>query len=266
MAVACRNRTLFRLGQKWVRSANQGLGTSPHYVQVSALFGGAERVAIQQPLHLSQISGKNWKKCASGRGIAAKCLFSHTSQKAQLKACKQPGPVSAIYKAHLVRVRTRQSPWQICSGCPPRRFCCRLYTSRVFKSCLVLPETWRRSLTKSLADKEGRMLMARFWRFHAFTLPCMGKPRNCLSYYLWRRVQTARTSCLPFNRLWRLSWLRNCCVFEEQSQKISQKVTRPSMSISWKHEYRTSCFQSHKKSQKSSQHATGGSGCVHFPE
>ena len=36
-------------------------------------------------------------------------------------------------------------------------------------------------------------------------VPCnhtsLGKLRNCLSYYLWRRLQTARTSCLPFNRL-----------------------------------------------------------------
>ena len=31
-----------------------------------------------------------WKKCASGRGIAAKCLFSHTSQKAQLRAPLSP--------------------------------------------------------------------------------------------------------------------------------------------------------------------------------
>jgi len=31
----------------------------------------------------------------------------------------------AIYKAHLVRVKTQQSPRQIC---PPRRFCCRLST------------------------------------------------------------------------------------------------------------------------------------------
>jgi len=28
-----------------------------------------------------------------------------------------------------------------------------------------------RSLAKSLTDEEGRMLMARVWRFHAFTLP-----------------------------------------------------------------------------------------------
>ena len=30
------------------------------------------------------------KKCASGRGIAAKCLFFHTSQKAQLRAPLSP--------------------------------------------------------------------------------------------------------------------------------------------------------------------------------
>jgi len=88
-------------------------------------------------------------------------------------------------------------------------------------------------------------------------VPCMGKPRNCLSYYLWRRLQTARTSCLPFNRLSSKTQL---------SQKISQKVTRLLLSISWKHEYQTICLQSHNKSQKSSQNATGGGGCVHFLE
>jgi len=100
------------------------------------------------------------------------------------------------------------------------------------------------------SDVDGKV-----WRFHAFTLPCMGKPRNC--YYWWRRLQTARTSCLPFNRLSSKT---------QQSQKISQKATWLAMSISWKHEYRTSCFQSHNKSQKSSQYATGGGSCVHFLE
>jgi len=33
-----------------------------------------------------------------------------------------------------------------------------------------------RSLAKSLADEEGRMLMARVWRFHAFSL--LGKAKK----------------------------------------------------------------------------------------
>ena len=76
---------------------------------------------------------------------------------------------STSYLQSTLRVRTRQSPCQICSGCPPRWICCGSYTSRVFKGCLVFPETWRRSLVKSLAE-EGPMLMARVWGFHAFTL------------------------------------------------------------------------------------------------
>ena len=47
---------------------------------------------------------------------------------------------------------------------------------------------------RKITGRRRTMLMARVWRFHAFTLPCTGKPRNCLSYYLWRRLQTARTA------------------------------------------------------------------------
>jgi len=48
---------------------------------------------------------EDWRKCASGRGIAAECLLSRTSQKAQLRVplspCKQHAPVlEAISALH----------------------------------------------------------------------------------------------------------------------------------------------------------------------
>ena len=86
----------------------------------------------------------------------------------------------------------------------------------------LLGTSWdmeERSFGKLLADEEeGWMLKARVWRFHAFTLPweSLKWSRNCLSYYLWRRLQTARTSCLPFNRLGFSK--------PQQPQKISQNA------------------------------------------
>jgi len=61
-------------------------------------------------------------------------------KKGNLQKCK-----STSYFQNTLRVRTKQSPWQFCSGCPQRWICCGSYTSRVFKGCLVLPETWRRN-------------------------------------------------------------------------------------------------------------------------
>ena len=72
-------------------------------------------------------------------------------------------------------------------------------------------------------------------------VPCvhtsLGKPRNCLSYYLWRRLQTARTSCLPFNRL--------CS--KPQSQDFSKCHTTGRCPFP---RNRISCFQSHNNHKR----------------
>ena len=72
-------------------------------------------------------------------------------------------------------------------------------------------------------------------------VPCVhtsfGKPRNCLSYYLWRRLQTARTSCLPFNRL--------CS--KPQSQDFSKCHTTGRCPFP---RNRISCFQSHNNHKR----------------
>jgi len=84
----------------------------------------------------------------------------------------------AIYKAHLVGVRTltQQSPWQICSGCPPRWICCRSYTSGVFKSCLVLPETWRRDHLWNHWQMKKAGCWCKDLEVPCIYTPCMGKP------------------------------------------------------------------------------------------
>ena len=171
------------------------------------------------------------------------------------KVCKityKSASLLAIYKAHLVRVRTRQSPWQICRCCPPRWICCGSYTSRGFKSCLVGFLRHRGEITCKITDRWRRSCVDG----KGLEVPCvytsLGKPRNCLSYYLWR-LQTARTSCLPFNKL----------SSKPQPQKISQNATQQSMSISWNGIE----LPKPQQSQKSSQNATcGGGGCVHFLE
>jgi len=52
------------------------------------------------------------------------------------------------------------------SGCPPR--CCGSYTSRVFKGCLVLPETWRTDHLRNhwQTKKVGCWRQLRVWGFH----------------------------------------------------------------------------------------------------
>jgi len=72
----------------------------------------------------------------------------------------------------------------------------------LFNACL-------RKYYATIEDSQGINITGRRRRSDAdgkgLEVPCvhtsLGKPRNCLSYYLWRRLQTARTSCLPFNRL-----------------------------------------------------------------
>ena len=96
-----------------------------------------------------------------------------------------------------------------CSGCPSRRFCCGLYTLRVFKSCLVLPETWRRD---HLRNHWHRKKVGCWWQGSGGS---RGKPKWSRNS-LWRRLQTANSSCL-------VSTI-------QQSQKISQNAMRQSIS------------------------------------
>ena len=117
----------------------------------------------------------------------------------------------------------------------------------------LLGTSWdmeERSLAKSLADEECRMLMARVWRLNR---SMRWRAKKLLKLLLVWRLQTARTSYLPFNRL--SSKL-------QQSQKISQNAARHSMSISWK----SIELVKSQQSQKSSQNATRGGSCVYFLE
>ena len=86
----------------------------------------------------------------------------------------------------------------------------------------LLGTSWDMEITCKITDRWRRSCVDG----KGLEVPCvytsLGKPRNCLSYYLWRRLQTARTSCLPLNRL---------SSKPQQSQKISQNATRQSMSF-----------------------------------
>ena len=109
-----------------------------------------------------------------------------------------------------------------------------------------------KSLAKSLADEQGRMLMARVWGFHAFALSWESQEiawtTTCEDY------KQLGTSCLPFNRL---------SSKPQQSQKISQNAVQHSMSIS----SNSIELAKPQQTQKSSQNAArGGGGCVHFLE
>ena len=130
-------------------------------------------------------------------------------KKGNLQKCK-----STSYLQSTLRVRNRQSPWQICSGCLPRWLCCGSYTLRVFKGCLVLPEMWRRDhLWNHWQTKK-----VGYWRHGSggsMRLHFLMGAKKLLVLLLWR-LQTVRTSCLPFNSL---------SSKPQQSQKISQNAT-----------------------------------------
>ena len=49
---------------------------------------------------------------------------------------------------------------------------------------MVLPDMEERSLAKSLTDEESRMLMARVWRFHAFSIHFLGRAKKLLKLLL----------------------------------------------------------------------------------
>jgi len=85
-----------------------------------------------------------------------------------------------------------------------------------------------------------------------------------LHFFAWESQETATICEGDYKQLGPAVY--HSTGFFKDTTVTKEKAARPSMSISWKHEYRTSCFQSHNESQKSSQHATGGGGCVHFLE
>ena len=152
-----------------------------------------------------------------------------------LQKCK-----STSYLQSTLRVRTRQSPWQWLSS---------KVNMLWVKSCLVGFLRHGGEITCKITGRHRRSGVDG----KGLEGPCiytfLGKPRICLSYYLWR-LQTARTSYLPFNRL---------SSKPQQSQKISQNASGQLMSISW---------NSIKlaKAQQSQKNATRGGSCVHFLE
>jgi len=114
----------------------------------------------------------------------------------------------------------------------------------------LLGTSWdmeERSLAKSLADEEGRMLMAWVWGFHAFTLS-------------WESQEIAwTTTCEDYKQLG-----------PAVNHSIGSKCQGRSMSISWN----SIELPKPQQSQKSSQNATrdgggcggGGGGWFHFLE
>jgi len=119
------------------------------------------------------------------------------------KVCKKDNKSAsllAIYKAQLVRVRTRQSPWQICSGWLSSKV--NMLWVKYLKSLQNLLCTWYflRHGGEITCEITGR------WR-RSDVCDVGGKGLEVPCFLVesqetaWRRLQTARTSCLPFNRL-----------------------------------------------------------------